>query len=86
MPISAQPDILSGSWGGVWAGPWSAGEARGAAALVSVGDHKLAGTLFPPVQIFLLPAGVPHSPQRFANTVGLVIERRRLKTELDGLR
>ncbi|GAB5569571.1 3-hydroxyanthranilate 3 [Prionailurus iriomotensis] len=36
--------------------------------------------------IFLLPAGVPHSPQRFADTVGLVIERRRLKTELDGLR
>ncbi|KAG8504760.1 3-hydroxyanthranilate 3,4-dioxygenase [Galemys pyrenaicus] len=37
-------------------------------------------------EIFLLPAGVPHSPQRFANTVGLVIERRRLKSELDGLR
>lgn len=37
-------------------------------------------------QIFLLPAGVPHSPQRFADTVGLVIERRRLETELDGLR
>ncbi|OWK10635.1 HAAO [Cervus elaphus hippelaphus] len=37
-------------------------------------------------EIFLLPAGVPHSPQRFANTVGLVIERKRLKTELDGLR
>uniref|UniRef100_A0A2K6ES63 3-hydroxyanthranilate 3,4-dioxygenase n=2 Tax=Propithecus coquereli TaxID=379532 RepID=A0A2K6ES63_PROCO len=37
-------------------------------------------------EIFLLPARVPHSPQRFANTVGLVIERRRLETELDGLR
>eukprot|EP00071_Canis_lupus_P008717 XP_005626121.2 3-hydroxyanthranilate 3,4-dioxygenase [Canis lupus familiaris] len=37
-------------------------------------------------EIFLLPAGVPHSPQRFADTVGLVIERRRLETELDGLR
>ncbi|KAF5913121.1 hypothetical protein HPG69_009072 [Diceros bicornis minor] len=37
-------------------------------------------------EIFLLPAGVPHSPQRFANTMGLVIERKRLKTELDGLR
>ncbi|KAL2773854.1 3-hydroxyanthranilate 3,4-dioxygenase [Daubentonia madagascariensis] len=37
-------------------------------------------------EIFLLPAGVPHSPQRFANTVGLVVERRRLETELDGLR
>ncbi|XP_037663545.1 3-hydroxyanthranilate 3,4-dioxygenase isoform X2 [Choloepus didactylus] len=37
-------------------------------------------------EIFLLPARTPHSPQRFANTMGLVIERRRLKTELDGLR
>ncbi|XP_019062654.1 3-hydroxyanthranilate 3,4-dioxygenase isoform X2 [Fukomys damarensis] len=37
-------------------------------------------------EIFLLPARVPHSPQRFANTMGLVIERRRLETELDGLR
>lgn len=37
-------------------------------------------------EIFLLPAGIPHSPQRFADTVGLVIERRRLETELDGLR
>lgn len=36
-------------------------------------------------EIFLLPAGVPHSPQRFENTVGLVIERTRLKDELDGL-
>ncbi|XP_069881583.1 3-hydroxyanthranilate 3,4-dioxygenase [Dipodomys merriami] len=37
-------------------------------------------------EIFLLPARVPHSPQRFANTMGLVIERRRLGSELDGLR
>ncbi|XP_045045420.1 3-hydroxyanthranilate 3,4-dioxygenase isoform X2 [Desmodus rotundus] len=37
-------------------------------------------------EIFLLPARIPHSPQRFADTVGLVIERRRLETELDGLR
>ncbi|XP_053445052.1 3-hydroxyanthranilate 3,4-dioxygenase [Nycticebus coucang] len=37
-------------------------------------------------EIFLLPARVPHSPQRFANTMGLVIERKRLETELDGLR
>jgi len=27
---------------------------------------------------------VPHSPQRFANTVGLVVERKRLPHELDG--
>ncbi|KFO07592.1 3-hydroxyanthranilate 3,4-dioxygenase, partial [Balearica regulorum gibbericeps] len=37
-------------------------------------------------EMFLLPARIPHSPQRYANTVGLVIERERLKTEIDGLR
>uniref|UniRef100_UPI00398F36A2 3-hydroxyanthranilate 3,4-dioxygenase n=1 Tax=Pristiophorus japonicus TaxID=55135 RepID=UPI00398F36A2 len=37
-------------------------------------------------EMFLLPARIPHSPQRQANTVGLVFERTRLKTELDGLR
>ncbi len=35
-------------------------------------------------EILLLPPRVPHSPQRFANTVGLVIERKRLPGELDG--
>jgi len=33
--------------------------------------------------IFLLPPKVPHSPQRPANTVGLVIERMRKPDELD---
>lgn len=36
-------------------------------------------------EIFLLPPKVPHSPQRFAHTVGLVIERKRLPQEQDGL-
>ena len=35
-------------------------------------------------EIFLLPPKVPHSPQRFENTVGLVVERKRRKGELDG--
>jgi 3-hydroxyanthranilate 3,4-dioxygenase len=35
-------------------------------------------------EIFLLPSGVPHSPQRRANTVGLVIERQRRPAEQDG--
>ncbi len=35
-------------------------------------------------EIFLLPPKVPHSPQRPANTVGLVIERYRASTEQDG--
>lgn len=34
--------------------------------------------------IFMLPPGVPHSPQRFADTVGLVVERQRKPDELDG--
>ena len=33
--------------------------------------------------IFLLPPRVEHSPQRFENTVGLVIERQRKENELD---
>lgn len=34
--------------------------------------------------IFLLPPSVPHSPQRPAGTVGLVLERKRLPDEQDG--
>lgn len=34
--------------------------------------------------VFLLPPRVPHSPQRPANTVGLVIERKREGHEKDG--
>lgn len=35
-------------------------------------------------EIFLLPSKIPHSPQRPANTVGLVIERMRRPDEKDG--
>ena len=34
--------------------------------------------------IFLLPKNVPHSPQRFENTVGLVVEYKREDGALDG--
>jgi 3-hydroxyanthranilate 3,4-dioxygenase len=36
-------------------------------------------------EIFLLPPRVPHNPIRPANTVGLVIERKRRSGERDGL-
>ncbi|NJC29900.1 3-hydroxyanthranilate 3,4-dioxygenase [Xanthomonas arboricola] len=36
-------------------------------------------------EIFLLPPKVPHSPQRAAGSIGLVIERERLPNEQDGL-
>lgn len=35
-------------------------------------------------EMFFLPPMVPHSPQRFANTIGLVVERKRQADEKDG--
>jgi len=37
-------------------------------------------------EVLLIPSRLPHSPQRRANTVGLVIERQRRPGELDGFR
>jgi 3-hydroxyanthranilate 3,4-dioxygenase len=34
--------------------------------------------------LFLLPPNIPHSPQRPAGSVGIVVERRRRADELDG--
>ncbi|ESO09044.1 hypothetical protein HELRODRAFT_185387 [Helobdella robusta] len=36
--------------------------------------------------IFLLPKRIPHSPQRFVDTMGLVLERKRAAREIDVLR
>ena len=35
-------------------------------------------------EVLMLPPRVPHSPQRYADSVGLVVERKRLDHELDG--
>ncbi len=44
------------------------------------------GVRIPEGHVLVLPPRVPHSPQRFAGTVGLVLERERLPGEMDGLR
>jgi len=35
--------------------------------------------------IFLLPGGVPHSPQRSAGSIGMVVEKTRSPEDIDGL-
>ena len=52
--------------------------------LKTIQDVKRVETVINEAEILLLPPTVPHSPQRYADTVGLVVERKRLETELDG--
>ena len=47
-------------------------------------DSKIEDIKINEGEIFLLPKRIPHSPQRFKDSVGLVIERKRLDGELDG--
>lgn len=36
-------------------------------------------------EVFMLPAGVPHSPQRSEGSIGLVVEKTRVPEDTDGL-
>lgn len=47
-------------------------------------DGKIVDIPIKAGEMFLLPGKVPHSPQRGANTVGLVIEKVREGNETDG--
>ncbi len=48
-------------------------------------ENKMNDVRITQGDIFLLPANTPHSPQREAGSVGLVIERKRRDGEIDGL-
>ena len=48
-------------------------------------DKKIKDVAISAGDIFLLPPNTPHSPQREAGSIGLVIERRRRDQEIDGL-
>jgi 3-hydroxyanthranilate 3,4-dioxygenase len=52
--------------------------------LKTVQDGRVADVHIREGDLFLLPAEIPHSPQRPAGSVGLVVERRRAPGELDG--
>lgn len=56
---------------------------EGEMLLRTIQDGKRVDITIGEGEILLLPPKVPHSPQRFENTVGLVVERKRLPEELD---
>ncbi|XP_037776591.1 3-hydroxyanthranilate 3,4-dioxygenase-like [Penaeus monodon] len=60
--------------------------AKGDMNLITLTNGAFKDVIIKEGEVFLLPGKIPHSPQRFAETIGLVIERERMKTELDGLR
>eukprot|EP00960_Hanusia_phi_P028024 747164-Hanusia_phi.AAC.9 len=54
--------------------------------LPTIQRGRRKNVIIPEGHIFILPPRVPHSPQRTADTVGLVIERVREEGEMDCLR
>jgi len=53
--------------------------------LKTVQDGRVSEVAIREGEVWLLPAFVPHSPQRFPGTIGLVIERERRAGERDAL-
>ncbi|MGB0452746.1 MAG: 3-hydroxyanthranilate 3,4-dioxygenase [Bacteriovoracaceae bacterium] len=48
-------------------------------------EGKLEDLILNGGDVFMLPANVPHSPQRAPESIGLVVERKRKPEEKDGL-
>ena len=65
-------------------GPEFFHQLEGEMLLRTIQDGKRVDIPIRAGEILLLPPKVPHSPQRFENSVGLVVERKRLPEELDG--
>lgn len=59
---------------------------KGDMNLITLTNGAFRDVIIKEGEVFQLPGKIPHSPQRFADTVGLVIERERMKTEVDCLR
>lgn len=59
-------------------------QVEGGMLLKTVQDGRFVDIPIDEGEIFLLPPRVPHSPQRFKQTVGIVVERKRQPHELDG--
>jgi 3-hydroxyanthranilate 3,4-dioxygenase len=66
------------------AGPELFYQLEGDMVLRTVQDGEFVDVPIRAGEMFLLPPNVPHSPQRFADTIGLVVERQRHADELDG--
>jgi 3-hydroxyanthranilate 3,4-dioxygenase len=59
-------------------------QVEGDMVLRTLQDGQLTDVPIREGEMYLLPAEVPHSPQRPAGSVGVVVERRRSPDELDG--
>jgi 3-hydroxyanthranilate 3,4-dioxygenase len=59
-------------------------QVEGDMLLRTLQDGRLTDVPIREGEMYLLPADVPHSPQRPAGSVGIVVERRRGADELDG--
>ena len=58
---------------------------EGEMLLKTIQDGKKVDYPIKAGEVFLLPPKVPHSPVRFAGSIGLVVERKRVEGEQDGL-